>query len=201
MDDPQLNQLVMVEGRAPQTDQEVAINKKLAEDNELQVGDSISVQDLFYWESSQEMTIVGLTGIKSSAGNAILEALVSFTVFTPTTATNMVFPGADEEVFSSIAISLQDSADIESIQAAIAEVLPESIEFFNTQEFLEEEQDEDEFAEVISFTLKVLLTFIALAMLVGIFVIINTFNVLLAQRARELALLRLWRSLKPRYLS
>ena len=50
--------------------------------------------------------------------------------------------------------------------------------------------DEDAFAEGLGFLNTFLLVFAGISLFVGVFIIVNTFSMLVAQRTRELALLR-----------
>ena len=50
--------------------------------------------------------------------------------------------------------------------------------------------DEDAIGTVLGFINTFLLVFAAVSMVVGTFMIVNTFSILVAQRSRELALLR-----------
>ena len=52
------------------------------------------------------------------------------------------------------------------------------------------ETGEEGLSQVLGFLNTFLLVFAAIAMVVGTFLIINTFSILVAQRSRELALLR-----------
>src|SRR3712207_2651610 len=67
-------------------------------------------------------------------------------------------------------------------------VLPAGVVATPGDEFVEENQEELD--EIIGFIQTFLLVFAAVSLVVGVFLIINTFSILVAQRSRELALLR-----------
>ena len=71
---------------------------------------------------------------------------------------------------------------------AAQKVLPEGLKARTGDEFVEE--NKESLDEVLGFLQTFLLVFAGVALVVGIFLIINTFSILVAQRSRELALLR-----------
>lgn len=76
----------------------------------------------------------------------------------------------------------------EELVAAVSAVLPASAEVVTGETATQE--DQDDFAQIIDIFGNVLLGFAAVALFVAAYLINNTFNIVLGQRVRELALLR-----------
>jgi putative ABC transport system permease protein len=76
----------------------------------------------------------------------------------------------------------------EELKGSVDEALPEGIEAVTGDE--EADESASDLLEAISFITTFLLVFAAIALVVGSFLIVNTFSILVAQRSRELALLR-----------
>lgn len=81
-----------------------------------------------------------------------------------------------------------DGRPTDELVAAIAEVLPPEAEVVTGEQASEE--DSDDFQEIIDIFGNVMLGFAGVALFVAAFLINNTFNIVLGQRIRELALLR-----------
>ena len=71
---------------------------------------------------------------------------------------------------------------------AIAPLVPEGAEAITGQAQADETQDQ--LSQALGFVTTFLLVFAGVALFVGAFIIFNTFSMLVAQRTRELALLR-----------
>ena len=67
-------------------------------------------------------------------------------------------------------------------------MLPKDVEARTGDDYVESGQDRLD--EILGFLQTFLLVFAGISLVVGIFLIINTFSILVAQRSRELALLR-----------
>ena len=88
---------------------------------------------------------------------------------------------------TNVAVELDESADVAAVQAAIAAAVPAS-EVVDHATVLEETTSE--FTDEIDIVGNILLGFGGVALFVSIFIIYNTFAIVLSQRTRELALLR-----------
>ena len=88
---------------------------------------------------------------------------------------------------TTIDIRLEDGADASSVQAAVAAVVPEA-EVVDNETVLAETTAE--FTDEIDIVGNILLGFGGVALFVSIFIIYNTFAIVLGQRTKELALLR-----------
>ena len=161
-------------GRAPQGPDEVVIDSKTAEKGKLKVGDTTRVVTA---GPPARMRIVGLV----DAGNLMGATLTGFD--TPTAQRLMLKPG----YFSDIEMGSTGPSQAE-LRDRVAKALPQNLEAV-TGEKLREESKSD-IAAMMSFFRTFLLVFALISIFVGSFIIFNTFSMLVAQRTRELALLR-----------
>jgi putative ABC transport system permease protein len=172
------NPLNLVEGRWPRGNGEVVVDEGVADDEELQLGDRIGVAAL---GPAQEFELVGIAkyGELSSIGGTV------FAIFDVPTAQRL----------------LDKEGQLDSVQAAAAEgTTPEQLtqriqaalgDDFTVRSGVE--QADEESSEIATFTTIIryfLLSFAAIALFVGAFVIFNTLSITVAQRMREFATLR-----------
>ncbi|WP_433461446.1 ABC transporter permease [Spirillospora sp. CA-128828] len=161
-------------GRAPQGPGEVVIDAKTAEKGKLAVGDTTRVVTA---GPPARMRIVGL----ADTGNLMGATLTAFD--TPTAQRLMLKPGYFTDIeMGSTGVSQAELRD------RVAKVLPSGTEAV-TGEKLREETKSD-IATMMNFFRIFLLVFALISIFVGSFIIFNTFSMLVAQRTRELALLR-----------
>ncbi|MGH3361676.1 MAG: ABC transporter permease, partial [Nocardioides sp.] len=92
------------------------------------------------------------------------------------------------DVYSSISLNAADGVSQRELRDAVREVLPRDVVARTGDDYVAENQESLE--EILGFLQTFLLVFAGVSLVVGIFLIINTFSILLAQRSRELALLR-----------
>lgn len=185
----------LLEGALPSMPGEVSVDEATAEQYGLSIGDQLTLStdqasagagtDGTGTAAGKEATVVGIVAASSdplSAGQPQFQA-----------ATTMVedFSG-EEQFYRTIQLTVQPGVDADAVTAATAAELNES-----GSEPVEVRTAEQEVAaQVAQFTggtdqlTAVLLAFAAIAILVSGLVISNTFSVLIAQRTRELALLR-----------
>ncbi|MEH1100139.1 ABC transporter permease [Micromonospora sp. CPCC 205561] len=168
------------EGRAPQADDEIVINKALATAGKVKVGDRVGVLTL---EPKRDFTIVGVfgySGDRDSIGGA------TEIMFTTPVAQRLMLGGPD--TFSNISVKAADGVSDEALRDAVAAAVGTGFEVKTGTQL-----SEDAAAgmnEALSFFNRILLGFAAVALLVGTFLILNTFSIIVAQRTRELALMR-----------
>ncbi|TYB41632.1 FtsX-like permease family protein [Actinomadura chibensis] len=161
-------------GRAPQGPAEVVVDAKTAEKGKLAVGDTVRVITA---GPPQRMKLVGLI----DTGNLMGATVTAFD--TPTAQALMLKPG----YFSDIEMGSTGVSQAE-LRDRVAKVLPQGVEAV-TGEKLREESKSD-VAAMMNFFRTFLLVFALISIFVGAFIIFNTFSMLVAQRTRELALLR-----------
>jgi putative ABC transport system permease protein len=177
-DSDELNPFTLAEGRAPRTDDEVVVDKKSADDGKLRVGDTTTV---LVQGPPQQVRVVGIVkfGEADSPGGA------SFVLFTTPTAQRLV---AQPGRFDSVSVVAAEGLSQREVADRIAPVLPAGVEVVTGEQITKENQDE--IKEGLSFFNVFMLVFAVVALLVGSFMIFNTFSITVAQRTRENALLR-----------
>ncbi len=170
----------MREGRAPQADDEIVINAALAEAGKVKVGDRVGVLTL---APKKEFTLVGVFGYsggRDSIGGA------NEVYFTTPVAQQLMLGKPD--VFSNLSVQAADGTTPAALRDELARTLGADYQV-KTGEQLAADASAG-LKEGLSFFNKILLGFAAVALLVGTFLILNTFSIIVAQRTRELALMR-----------
>ncbi|HEX2134243.1 MAG TPA: ABC transporter permease [Actinophytocola sp.] len=166
------------EGRGPTAPDEVAINAGLAELGGFAVGGTIDVLTL---EPRQTFRVVGVYGYSNGLGTLGGSTEVAFT---EPVAQRLMLGGAD--AYSSVTLTAADGVSAEALRDEVARVLGDGF-LVRTGEELAAQTAADgrAFLDIVRI---VLLAFSGLSLLVGIFLILNTFSILVAQRTGELAL-------------
>ena len=174
---PQLNPFQLVAGHAPQAPDEVVIDRKSAQDGHLAVGDTTTV---LVMGPPQRVRISGIVAF----GTADSPAGASVVLFTTPVAQRLVTaPGK----FSSISF-VANGVSQQQLVSNLRRVLPAGSEAVTGAAIIKEQQDS--FQKGLSFFTDFLLIFAVVALVVGAFVILNTFAITVAQRTRENGLLR-----------
>ena len=93
-----------------------------------------------------------------------------------------------EDAYSDAWVTADDGVSQEELRDAVATGLPDGVEAVTGDDAADEQASD--LLEAISFLTTFLLIFAGIALVVGSFLIVNTFSILVAQRSRELALLR-----------
>jgi putative ABC transport system permease protein len=178
VDDPDLNAYELRDGRGPESDDEIALNVAAAEDGGVSVGDTVAVSSQF---GVSDYTLVGIFtfGDAESAAGAVSAEL--------TLREAQRLAGAAGQV-DAILVAADDGVSQEELVRRITPELPEDAETVTGEQAAE--QDADDVQAGFAFFRQILTIFGGLALLVGTFLISNTFSILVAQRTRELALLR-----------
>jgi putative ABC transport system permease protein len=190
--DPRLEAQQVRSGRLPDAPGEIALPASLADRLDLAVGDEVRTVRTTWdpetgepSESTESLAVVGLTEDPSGA-------------FARTGGAAVVHPddaarwydqewGGEGLAYDAIVVALEPQADLEAARAALADAAPGTVV-----------QTRDERAQQLTAELTgdtealtaVVLGFAAIALLVAALVVTNTFQVLVAQRTRTLALLR-----------
>jgi putative ABC transport system permease protein len=173
-----LNPWHLVAGHAPQAAGQVVIDSKSARDGRLQVGDFTTV---LVKGPPQRVQVVGIIGFGTtdSPGGA---SVVLFT--TPAAQQLVAAPGK----YSSILFVAKPGVSQQQLVSNLKQAIPHGTEAITGAALTKELQDQ--FAKVLSFFNTFLLIFAVVALLVGAFMIFNTFSITVAQRTRENGLLR-----------
>jgi putative ABC transport system permease protein len=178
--EPALNSLTISEdnGRAPTSAGEVAIDIATAESQGLAVGDGVDIQTI---GGIDTFTIVGLASF-GSEDNLAGATLSAFDLEQAQVLFDL------EGRLSAIDVLAVDGVDSDALVAEISVVLPGTAEVVTGEQQTQEQLDQ--VTEGLGFLSTALLAFAGIAVFVGAFVIQNTFRITVAQRVRELALLR-----------
>ncbi|MGB2571494.1 ABC transporter permease [Micromonospora citrea] len=168
------------EGREPRADDEIVINAALAQAAKVTVGDRVGVLTL---QPKKEFTLVGVFGYSGDRDSIGGANEIAFT--TPVAQRLML---GEPDVFNNISVKAADGVDDETLRDDVARALGAGFEVKTGAQMSADASAG--LKEGLSFFNKVLLGFAAVALLVGTFLILNTFSIIVAQRTRELALMR-----------
>lgn len=173
--------LTMQEGKPPRTPTQIALDSQTADNGGYSVGDQVT---LVTPGPTPEMTVT-LTGIFKfgQTGNA---AGATLTAFGTHAIQQLFFHGRD--VFTGASLTAKTGVTQQQLAAAAQKRLPP--DFRARQGDKVAAQSQKQIDKALGFINDFLLTFAAISLVVGIFLIINTFSILVAQRSRELGLLR-----------
>jgi putative ABC transport system permease protein len=180
-DAAELNPFELTSGRGPRAADEVVVDKSLADEAGLAPGDGTTVLTA---TGPSDVTVVGVARFGSAdnrAGNRTV-------LFTLDTAQRLL--GRDGQV-DSIAVQASSGVSQREVAAAIRARLGSGADGLDvvtgTALDAENANRTNEDADFFAIFMQV---FAGVALLVGAFIINNTFVILVAQRTRELALLR-----------
>ena len=177
-DDQALNPLRLASGTAPTNPDDVVMDKATADNEGFVVGDTVTV---LTQAGSEQFTISGIARF----GNVDSPLGATLAVFTTPTAQRVLgLPGQ----FSAVAAAAEPGISQEELASRVSEVIPPGTEAVTGKELTEEQQSQTR--EIVSSFSTFLLVFAVVALFVGCFLIYNTFSIIVAQRGREMALLR-----------
>jgi putative ABC transport system permease protein len=170
--------LVLRQGAPPNGPQQVVVDAGTASKYHLRLAEAISIVGP---NDVRSFTISGITGFGSAdnLGGATLA------LFDLKTAQDFLGkPG----VFDEIDVVAADGVDPSALRANVAAVLPKGVEAV-TSATVSDEQSKA-LQDGLGFFRTALLAFAFIALFVGAFIIFNTFSIIVAQRTKEVALLR-----------
>lgn len=168
-------------GREPQGLREVLLDDKTAEKAGYEVGDTVKIL-LPRGTAQFEAELVGILGYPE--GGSLNGA--TLTLWDTPSAQELFQDGND--VFNDIWVTAEDGVSQVELRDAVDPVLPADVEAVTGDQAADDAADQ--LLEAIGFITTFLLVFAGIALVVGAFIIVNTFSILVAQRSRELALLR-----------
>ncbi|MFM8971234.1 MAG: FtsX-like permease family protein [Actinomycetota bacterium] len=180
---PKLNPWTIDRGRAPRTADEVVVDRRTVRRGEVQVGDRVRVLTAI---GSKQYTLVG-TAAFGRADSLAGASAVLFTTAEAQRVNNSIGefglivaaarPGVDEDrLRDDIAAALARGADRTEVEVVTGDQITE--------------ESQQELRNALGFIDIALGVFAAVALAVGAFIIYNTFSIVVAQRSREMALLR-----------
>ncbi|MET7396190.1 FtsX-like permease family protein [Dactylosporangium sp. NPDC005572] len=173
--------VTLAEGRAPAADDEIVINQGLATTARYKVGDSMDV--ITRDKERKTYEIVGLMQYAGGRASMAGESAIFFT----TKQAQISMLGAAEQ-YNIIDVKAKDGFTDEQVRDNVAKDLGGGF-VVQTGKQLSEESSKA-IKQILDYFNYVLLGFGAVALLVGVFLILNTFSIIVAQRTQELALLR-----------
>ncbi|MEV4345683.1 ABC transporter permease [Actinoplanes sp. NPDC049596] len=170
----------MRQGRGPAADSEIAVNAEVAKAAGIKVGDQVAVLTQL---PKKTFTLVGVWGYTNDRDSIGGVQEVAFT--TPVAQRSMI---GQTGVFTQVTVRVDQGQTPEAVRDRIAARLGDAY-VVKTGTQLAEESSAN-FKEALSFFNNILLGFAGVALFVGIFLILNTFSIIVAQRTKELALMR-----------
>ncbi|PSK93829.1 putative ABC transport system permease protein [Haloactinopolyspora alba] len=173
--------LELVDGEVPDGAGEVALDTRTFDRSGYRIGDQVD----FVSSGDTPRVSAELVGVVRFGDSGSL-AGASLSVFDTATAQQLFLDGRN--AFSRVAVTTTDDASATEVRDQVAQVLPDGLESVTGAEV--DEQTASAIEEGLSFFNTFLLVFAAIALFVGVFLILNTFSILVAQRSQEMALLR-----------
>lgn len=174
-----LSSLHLVRGTAPSTPGQVAIDEATAVKYHFAVGQRVEV---LLAGPPQHFTISGIVRF-GTADNLAGATIAAFDLPTAQRVLNRA------GVFDDIDVLAKPGAGQAQLRRAIAAVLPAGVEVVTGQAVASEQTSS--IGQALSFFSTALEVFGFIALFVGGFTIFNTFSIIVGQRTRELALLRI----------
>ena len=173
-------QFFIQQGIEPTKAGQFATDATTARNNGLVVGETYAISGPI---EQADFELVGIFNFGSADGNTSLGQ--TMTAFELVQAQSFLGFGT---TYAEIGIVVDEGANVASVQAAVQEAIGRDFEVL-TQKVIRDEQTND-FNEVINIFNWVLLVFAFIIVFVSAFIINNTFQIVVAQRIRELGLLR-----------
>ena len=176
--DPDLSPFVLREGRPPQGLNEVVIDAQAYETGNFHLGDTVK---LITSSGPRSLTLVGVAGF----GRASNLAGATISIFDLSAAQHIL-----DRVgrFDSINIAADDGVSADRLQERVGAVLSGDYEAINSTELTNESNAS--VASALGYFRTFMLVFAFIALFVGVFIIYNTYSIVIAERTRELALVR-----------
>ncbi|MGV9771217.1 ABC transporter permease [Streptosporangium sp. NPDC003464] len=173
-----LNRTAITSGSAPKTPTEAVLDENTAETRGFKVGDTVTVLDS--GNAEHRFTLVGLfdVGLNQELGYT---GAVGFTTGAAQTMTG-------EKGFREVDVAAAEGVSQETVRDSVAAALGSGYEVKTGKQYADAMARQN--GADTEFLKLGLLLFGLVAMFVAALVIYNTFNILVAQRTREMALLR-----------
>ena len=167
-------------GDYPTGPDQIALDVDTAEKGGFEIGDTVELAT----PGRPPVMKAKLTGLVEFGSGGLNGA--TMTVFDTRFMQERFFGGRD--VYSTVSLNAADGVSQSELAKAAQKVLPDGVVARTGDAYVEE--NKASLDEILGFLQTFLLVFAAVSLVVGVFIIINTFSILVAQRSRELALLR-----------
>ncbi|WP_411082578.1 ABC transporter permease [Streptomyces sp. cmx-18-6] len=174
-----LRSMKITSGQAPRGPTEVMVDGDTAKKHGLELGD--------------ELRVIAATGDV----RAKISGIASFTVTNPgaavvylDTATSQKHLLGAPGVFTQVSVTGEEGVSDEQLKKNVAAALDGSAAYRLQTQHEASEANKDSMGAFLDVMKYAMLGFAGLALLVGIFLIVNTFSMLVAQRTREIGLMR-----------
>lgn len=177
--DPRLSALHVYEGKPPTTPGQVVMDRATAQKYGFTVGQRV---EILFRGPTRTFTISGLAKF-GTADNLAGATLAAFEI--PTAQQVLGYEGT----FNAINIVTSPGADRAAVERRIERILPPGVEVVTGQTVVDEATSA--VGRALGIFNTALLVFGFIALFVGGFTILNTFSIIVGQRTRELALLRI----------
>ena len=177
--DQQISPLHLIAGGPPVTPDDVVMDAGTAQKYDFTVGDRVRILSA---GPPRTFTITGITEF-GTANNLAGATLAAFTL--PTAQAIALQTGK----LDAINVVTAPGASKAAVQKAIARALPPGVQVVTGQTVANE--NTSSVNQTLSFFSTALLVFAFISLFVGAFTIYNTFSIIVGQRTRELALLRI----------
>ncbi|BAJ30499.1 MULTISPECIES: ABC transporter permease [Kitasatospora] len=169
----------MADGRGPRTAGEVALNRQAADKAGYRVGDTVRVA------GNGAARDAVLTGVFTTDDPQVTSGGTLVLMDTATAQRELLEPGRFSSVVLTAKAGTGEQALLEQARAAAP---ADGVELKSGQQLKDDQVKMVD--DSVSTTKTMLLVFAGISLFVGIFIIVNTFTMLIAQRLKELALLR-----------
>ncbi|MFI9800300.1 ABC transporter permease [Streptomyces sp. NPDC052302] len=172
-----LRSMEITSGHAPRGPTEVMVDADTADKHDLKLGDELRT---IAATGDIRAKIVGIASWKVTNPGAAV-------VYFDTETSQRALLGATGR-FTQVSVTAEDGVSDARLKQDVAQALDGSYKIQTAKESADENRkDVGEFMDIIKYAM---LGFAGIAFLVGIFLIINTFSMLVAQRTREIGLMR-----------
>ncbi|MFV0525354.1 MAG: ABC transporter permease, partial [Acidimicrobiales bacterium] len=167
--------LEIIDGAIPTGPDEVAIDSESAKIAGVGVGDEVTVSTP---DGDRDFTVATIAELPVSAGTYMI-------LFDFPTAQALYHK---EGLVDTIALTRASGVETADMIAAVEAVVPDHTEVLNEQQTVE--RSTAQFEQIISIFRNGLLVFAGIALFVSLFIINNTFAILMNQRLRQIGMLR-----------
>ena len=177
-----LEGLTLLEGAEPSGPGEVAVDETTVAKAGYQIGDEITLATTLPDNPVMHEKLVGIIGY--AHGGSLNGA--SFVAFETKAAQDLFLGGQD--AYNSVWVAAADGVTQEQLKANVERALPAGYDIETGD--AEADRIGGQIKQATGFLQTFLLVFAVISLVVGVFLIVNTFLMLVAQRTREMGLMR-----------